>query len=220
MSGIPTDPSRHGIGGVSLAEIRAFRTSISARRFPALREMRDEDIAALVIANKKINQKRLLGTKAGLAEVHPGKSKPLDDFQRFHVGSSMAEPPPMNASKSRETRPAFSPCNPSQAKEDIYRQGAEPFVGCTEPFERHYTREDMAKETKPFVPNAPSQAKKTISIDYFLNSPDEETLAEEKGFIYARAENNTTKLKNTGYGRVVKTQEAYKTTQAGIELEV
>ena len=50
MSGHPS----YGRGSVSLADINAFRTSMSARRFPALREMRDEDIAALVIANKKV----------------------------------------------------------------------------------------------------------------------------------------------------------------------
>jgi hypothetical protein len=40
---------------VTQAEIIAFRTSITARRFPALREMRDEDLAALVLANKKVS---------------------------------------------------------------------------------------------------------------------------------------------------------------------
>lgn len=68
-----------GSSGVSPAEIRAFRTSMSARRFPALREMRDEDIAALVIANKKLHQKRLLGTKAGLAEVTNAPSRGTDN---------------------------------------------------------------------------------------------------------------------------------------------
>ena len=33
---------------VSLDEIRDFRTSMSARRFPALRDLRDEDVASLV----------------------------------------------------------------------------------------------------------------------------------------------------------------------------
>ena len=32
----------------------------------------------------------------------------------------------------------------------------------------------------PFVPNGPAQAKESISVNYFLNSADAETLAREK----------------------------------------
>jgi hypothetical protein len=49
MSGLPRDRGQFGLSAVSHQDIQAFRTSITARRFPALREMRDEDIAALVV---------------------------------------------------------------------------------------------------------------------------------------------------------------------------
>lgn len=60
MSGLPRDRGQFGLGAVSQQDIQAFRTSISARRFPALREMRDEDIAALVVRRLPSNKQRHL----------------------------------------------------------------------------------------------------------------------------------------------------------------
>ena len=39
----------------------------------------------------------------------------------------------------------------------------------------------------PFVPNAPSEAKKTTSINYYMNSPDAETLDMERQYIADRS---------------------------------
>lgn len=207
MSGLPKESGHYGGTSVSQAEVNAFRTSISARRFPALREMRDEDIAALVIANKKVHNKRLLGTKPALAEVVRTGHDPMQDY---HVASSAAYPKGPHEHHNLEThggsRPAFSPCNPSMAKDDILRKGEDPYLGSTIPYEKHMTREQLRREdidAKPFVPNSASQAKTSISINYYLNSPDDVTLQTEKEYIQNRAMKNSLKLTKTGYGRAV-----------------
>lgn len=58
---------------VSLVEVRAFRASIPARRFPAIRDMTDEQIAQIVAKDKAARQS------------HPWDNTtqmdPLDDFR-------------------------------------------------------------------------------------------------------------------------------------------
>uniref|UniRef100_A0A7S0WWD4 Uncharacterized protein n=1 Tax=Pyramimonas obovata TaxID=1411642 RepID=A0A7S0WWD4_9CHLO len=224
MSGVPHDPYRHGLHGVSPAEIRAFRTSMSSRRFPALREMRDEDIAVLVIANKKVQKKRLLGTSAGLAEVMTGPADAVTDLHD-HMYSNpplLEEGFPMPQGMSfpgtgsslgyggtpyytEKRRPPFRPNNPSQAKEDIGRTAKERYLFYQAPYEKANTREEMAEASKglePFVPNGSLRAKEKIAVHYYLNSPDEETLALEKSYISQRASVNKQMMLSGTYGRV------------------
>lgn len=183
------------ISSVSLAEIRAFRTSMAARRFPALREMLDQDIAILVLQDRKTNKTRPLGTAAGLKASEPPANymNPSGDSQ-------------FRALSPKKTRPPFTPCNPSQAKDDIHRKGEEPFAGSLAAFEKCQTRESGVKDKAPFVPNSAAEAKSKIQINYYLNSPDEETLQTEKAFIAQRASLNTQSLLET-HGRVKKQEE-------------
>lgn len=205
MNSFTSDPFRHSLQSVSSAEIRAFRTSMSSRRFPALREMRDEDIAALVIANKKVQNKRLLGTKAGLTEVIrpslPGDE--LQDHLNIPMDPSFFPPAPQGFFQERR-RPPFIPINATQAKETISRTAPERFLHYQKPYEKAVTREEMASAEKPtpFVPNGTLIAKERISVNYYLNSPDEQTLALEKAYISERSSMNKQALLGSPYGRV------------------
>jgi hypothetical protein len=114
MSGLPASRL---FDDVSQQDLQAFRTSISARRFPALREMRDEDLAALVLANKKVQAKR---------SRQPDAAADLMAAYRTESDAALAtvdDTPPRRFAISQQ-RAVFSPCNPMQAKQEIALEGA------------------------------------------------------------------------------------------------
>lgn len=185
---------------VTQAEIIAFRTSITARRFPALREMRDEDLAALVLANKKAQSKKPAYEQRedfDYTTLGP-REEPLTTRQ-----AAMYYKDPVVLKTG--PRPPFAPANTAQAKSDIARKGAEPFLNSSAPLEGLHTRDSMRlDDSKPFKPSSASQAKDLIMVNYYLNSPDQTTQESEKEFIQQRALKNSEKLVRSGYGRVGK----------------
>jgi len=186
---------------VSTAEIRSFRTSMSARRFPALRDLKDEDIASLVLAERKARNARLYGGKYGLDNL--GKSGPLEDFRRAHLTRDHQPREHQTATKGGDglgaglapKKPPFSPVNPTEAKQEIYRKGDAPYNTLNTPYDAERFRYIPDDALLPFVPNSASESKKTVAINYYMNSPDAETLEMERRFIADRAADNTMKLR-------------------------
>ncbi|XRB00196.1 hypothetical protein NFJ02_08g138950 [Pycnococcus provasolii] len=160
---------------VTAREIRAFRTSQAARRFPALRTMSDEDVAALIVADRASKAARGVRQKVTPRPVVEAPYRPS------------LRPPVQNEGGVAEKRPNFSPVNPHAARRTVERKGPDSFAICEAPY-------DEAKEEYlnslfndqrnriglGFTYNNPSEAKSTIAVNYYLNSPDAETLAMEK----------------------------------------
>lgn len=143
---------------VQASDIRAFRTSMSARRFPALRDLSDENVARLVSERDSPSKK---------------VKEPPPEVTRIFQGR-----PTMTAKKNPKL-PPFRPCNPSQAKSAISRQGDEMFVGAASRYDddkdAFLTRKGLDEAKRlgpvPFAPNSATQAKTQIAVGYFLNSP-------------------------------------------------
>ena len=94
-------------------------------------------------------------------------------------------------------RPPFRPCNPTEAKETIteIRHG---YVGIHSPYDLAHKLGEIERANAnqsiisddTYMPNAWSEARKAIEINYFLNSPDSETIEAERRYIQEKAQRN------------------------------
>ena len=78
----------------------------------------------------------------------------------------------------RSTRPAFVPCNPYAAKMEVTR-ALDEFVSVDTPYSRahesfvHDQSMDLHRAPAAFWPSCASQARESIRLDVYINSPDE-----------------------------------------------
>lgn len=167
---------------VTALDIRVFRTSQAARRFPALRMMSDVDVAALIVADRASKMAR--GVKVKQPE-RPVVEVPYRPSLR---------PAVQDEGFVREKRPTFAPCNHFDGRREVERKGVDSFAICTAPFDEAKTEyvnsifSDQRKRVSlGFTYNNPSEAKTSIAVNYYLNSPDAETLAMEKAETLRRS---------------------------------
>ncbi|KAL6763862.1 hypothetical protein V8C86DRAFT_2483425 [Haematococcus lacustris] len=164
-------------------DIRLFKTSIMARRFPGLRNLSDEDIRALISADRHARGRKLVDPRSH-------RTFPKTQFQ--------AAPPKRDtAMPSLTTAPVFVYINPAEAKQHIMRPHTEAHLGLGNPYSLsrdHYLADKHLDESKrddvPFVPNCPSQAKDATFRDFYLNSTDAETKAGIREETRHRAQEN------------------------------
>jgi hypothetical protein len=174
----------------STAGPRVFASnSITSRRFPALRTLAADDVEVMVMPPAS-------------AKKQNAESKPLFDpnvVKPSAVGSLGAARPAKaeaaaaaSSGRAMRQRPPFRPCNPTEAKETIteIRNG---YVGIHSEYDRAHTLElEERKDAEEHVigglycPSAWSQARKQIEINYFLNSPDAETIEAERRYAPSR----------------------------------
>mmetsp|Transcript_64201 Transcript_64201/g.203081 ORF Transcript_64201/g.203081 Transcript_64201/m.203081 type:complete len:274 (-) Transcript_64201:173-994(-) len=187
---------------VTTYEIKQFRTSISARRFPALRELEDDDIAALILADKVAKRDRPWSKQGRARPRNP--SHPLEPKVEAAKAAEVASRPQTGLRYMSEAntlgRMPFSPCNPTRAKNDIFLGQDAPYALCQTEYEgaRNFFIDDKQRSLRygqslnrsGFLPAAPSQAKDQIRVKYFLNSADAETLEREKSDTLSRSLRN------------------------------
>jgi hypothetical protein len=82
--------------------VTQFKTSLVARRFPGIKGLSEEDIAILVLSERK---------SRGETRTLPQKTYPKTQFQPMS--------PRRNDPEATQPPPKFIPCNPSQAKATI-----------------------------------------------------------------------------------------------------
>lgn len=174
-----TDELVFAEGSISAVEIRAFRASIPARRFPMLKSMSDAQVAAIL---RKDKMARMEKAKPWDTTT---QSTPLDDFLRKSESSRTQPGETLSSTKSKQTkaspsRPSvpFSPCNSRAARDTIARLDTERFLTVGTQYDeaiKQYLAMKNFDESKrlaaPFKPNSASQAKHMTAIKYFMNSP-------------------------------------------------
>ncbi len=182
--------------------IRQFRTSLTARRFPALRNLGDEDIKQLVANSPRAKLPfPMLETHVRMrkdATTSGGAGGPAGEDG---AGPGSPGRQALDGSSGAGKKP-FSPCNPSLAKHAITRKG-NIFVGSSSPYDadtkefldRKELDESKRLGPQPFAPNSASQAKTMISVNYYLNSPDTFQRQSERKLITERIAKNSKSFK-------------------------
>lgn len=169
-------------------------SSVISRRFPALRTLTSEDVEVMVVPPSPTSPKK--ATASGKPLLDPNVVKP-SVVDSLGGAKGAAKPAAASSSKPRKERPPFRPANPSEAKETItsLRHG---YVGIHSPYdlahklaeiERAEANRNIISEDV-YMPTAWAQARKSIEINYFLNSPDAETIEAERRFIQEKAQRN------------------------------
>jgi len=166
------------------------RSSLTSRRFPALRTLTNEDVEVFVMPEEK-KKKGGPSTDSHLLDPEVVKPSAVGSLGANRAGGSKAAPaPPM------KERPPFRPNNPSEARETIslWRTG---YVELHSPYDlaHRLSRQEVqvAKEmaiNPTFIPNAFSQARDSVKVNYFLTSPDAETIEAERRYIKEKASKN------------------------------
>ena len=107
--------------------------------------------------------------------------------------SAKKKPPEI---RNQKERPPFRPCNPKEARDSITEK-THGYVGMHSPYELAHKMQMLEREEAAkliiggaYNPNAWSKARKTIEINYFLNSPDAETIEAERRYIQEKAQRN------------------------------
>ena len=164
---------------------RVFHSnSVTSRRFPALRTLTVDDVEVMVMPAAAAQ------TKKSGAPMVDGNATKTDSSQATKKPVSSSARPPVE-------RPPFRPCNPTEAKETIteLRHG---YVGIHSPYDLSHKLQEIERaeanahiiSPDVYMPNAWSQARKAITINYFLNSPDAETIEAERRYIQEKAQRN------------------------------
>lgn len=174
---------------------RVFSSSLTTRRFPALRTLTAHDVEVMVMPAPTPSPRK--ATRAeGTHLFDPNLVKPS-------AGVGVSSPPKQTSpgtsapsSSPRKARPPFRPCNPKEARESIteLRHG---FVGLHSPYELAHKLQMLERAEAQkliigdvFRPNAWSKARRAIEVNYFLNSPDAETIEAERRYIQEKAQRN------------------------------
>ncbi len=182
---------------------RVFRSSLSSRRFPALRSLTAEDVEVMVMPQpsspKKSTKPPASATKAAATASSAVKAPAAGK------GRDRAAP------KTRD-RPPFRPCNPVEARNAI-TQERHGYVGLHSPYDLAHRLEMLERQEAQkhviggvFVPNAPAKAKEAVKVNYYLNSPDAETIEAERRFIQDKARRNMLEYYRRAHGAQVKQQ--------------
>ena len=118
----------------------------------------------------------------------------------------------VGAGSSLQQRPPFRPCNPKEARETItvVRHG---YVGMNSPYDLAHRLQMLEREEAEkhvlggaYNPNAWSKAREDIKVNYFLNSPDAETLEAERRYIKDKAARNMVDYYRRMHANMIKMQ--------------
>jgi len=174
---------------------RVFNSNtVTSRRFPALRTLTADDVEVMVMPPASTNKSKPATTEAKHL-FDPNLVKPSAVGS---LGAATAKPTKGAASSAMplKDRPPFRPCNPTEGRETIteFRHG---YVGIHSPYDMAHKLELVERAESDahiiggvYSPNAWSQARKQIEINYFLNSPDAETIEAERRYIQEKAQRN------------------------------
>ncbi len=181
----------------STSPTRVFSTSLTSRRFPALRQLTSDDVEVMVIQQQTGTAK----SKAPAAEsaasglFDPNTVKP-SAARSLETGKTAGAARDSAGGKRRQEMPPFRPNNPSEAREKVseWRHG---YVGLHSPYDMAHRIQLLEREENQrrvigdkYDPNSWSKARESIKVNYYLNSPDAETLEAERRYIKDKAARN------------------------------
>jgi len=190
------------LGGTS----SVFRSSIASRRFPALANLTADDMAVVVVEAPAARTEG--GGSSRLLGPDTVKSGEVEALTRRRGGepAAPAKPRPDRAAAAaaaanakRLELPPFRPCNPQQARE---RLTVKSFVSVYSPYDMAHRKEMEARAASKagmvgpaFIPTTGARGKEVAVVNYYLNSPDAETIAAEKELTRDRAAYNLNEFK-------------------------
>jgi hypothetical protein len=165
---------------ISQDDIKMFRSTLLAKRFPGLKDLPDSQIRELLLADLKVNNRRL-------EQQH--KTYPKTEFK--------------TGKKSEIPTTKWVPVNAIQAKLTVSRTPNEYYLSYNSPYDADHQALlldktcDMTKRhaLDPFIPTCSSQARSSIQVDYYLNSADKYTRDEERGMMDSIQTTNKTEYK-------------------------
>ena len=191
-----------------------FQSSMTSRRFPALRALTNEDVEVMVMAEQKKSpspgkskasspgaSSRLfaqdLVKPAATAELVAAATRPGGTGLNVSGGAaSAATPSPFANAASQKQQPPFRPSNRFSAREAITLEKTG-FVAMYSPFDmgwRQRQRERLEAQKLrvggTFQPPSAADAKAMVGVNYYLNSPDAETIEAERRYIQEKAARN------------------------------
>lgn len=165
------------------------RSSLTSRRFPALRGLSSDDVEVFSLPSERKTNRS------------PGHSRLFDlELMKPSVTSLGRGGSPVKSSKmelkAAKDRPPFRPSNKTQARDDITLEG-HVYVAMHSPYDMaHNLHQSEVKESGTravnpiFLPNAPAKAREAVRVNYYLNSPDAETIEAERRYIRDKAAKN------------------------------
>ena len=184
-----------------------FKSSITSRRFPALRALTSDDVEVMALPPRPSPEKRAQKAAAAGAKnrlFDPGLVKPsavsnLSPIAGARAGAAAGGSLPASSTGEKKSkpkaavpladRPPFRPCNPAGAREAISLDKTG-FVGMHSPFDLGYRQRLKERQEAAslrlggtFLPPSRQQAKDDTSVNYYLNSPDAETIEAERRYI-------------------------------------
>ena len=179
-----------------------FTSSITSRRFPALRGLTADDVEVMALPQRPTpDRKAKAAAGKGNRLFDPDLVKPSAvtnlcpmagarsglDASSANAGSKTSSA--LSPKKQQDPRPPFRPTGAKQGRESITveRHG---FVLMHSPFDMGFRQRQQERlKTQNmrlaggFHPPSLSQAKGDVSVNYYLNSPDAETLEAERRYI-------------------------------------
>lgn len=115
--------------------------------------------------------------------------------------SGISSQQPSRSSSSQRIGAPFVPVNASASREDISERH-HGFVLMRTPYDAALMdeRRRKAESTRkmlagPFVPSSAAKAKEAIRANYYMYSPDEDTISAEREFVQEQVRSNITQLK-------------------------
>jgi len=185
-----------------------FKSTLSSRRFPALSTLTADDVEVMVMKAPSSGTGSQAGKKDSSSHhlFDPDLVKPSAATSLSVPGkaAAAAKPRPAASGKpsasnaSTDNRPPFVPCNPIQARDDITLTN-HGYVGMRSPYDMSHQMQQAEREECQrlhvggvFIPASGATAKKQVAVNYYLNSPDAETIEAERRYIKDRADRNLT----------------------------
>ena len=175
---------------------RVFNSSLTSRRFPALRTLTAEDVEVMVMPAPSPKRSPAADGSGSARLFNPPSAAPTVALSSSKAGDVGAKSKPFGTKPPPQSRPPFRPSNPHQARDSIteVRHG---YVGMHSPFELAHKLQmlERAEARKyvvgpPYVPPSGSKARAAIAVNYYLNSPDAETIEAERRYIHEKAQRN------------------------------
>jgi hypothetical protein len=180
----------------STSPTRVFSSSLTSRRFPALRQLTSEDVEVMVIQQKTGTAKSKGGEATGLFDtntVKPSAARSLETGKPLSARGGAGKP------RDEKPKPPFRPSNYMEAREEISlgKERERGYVGIHSPYDMAHRIQLLEREENQkriigpkYDPPSGPKAREVLKINYYLNSPDSETLEAERRYIKDKAARN------------------------------
>lgn len=198
-------------------DIRLFRKSLAARRFPGIQAMSDEEVRSLIRSSRSA-----MPLKSPLTEFRSSlyrdrgrtTTRASSSSSAMHANEGGMASTSRNVDKTgtnlTKIRPAFRPVNPHSAKDTVSRKPEELYLNKGIPYDRvdrAFTADKVSDERRKvsgaFVPNSSMRrAQVATTVEYYLYSATQEVKEQEQQQLMGRTLRNAQKLHEEYLGAV------------------